>query len=64
MGLFSSDESGATTGSETMDLLQQRGSLRRLVKEALPKMRGNADWVRRAEKLLAMSNWAEYEVDH
>jgi hypothetical protein len=46
-----------------MDLLQQRGSLRRLVREALPVMRtiGNADWCDRAEKLLSFNNWAEYE---
>jgi hypothetical protein len=63
MGLHSSDESANTSPNETMDLLQQRGSLRRLVREALPVMRtiGNADWCDRAEKLLSFNNWAEYE---
>jgi hypothetical protein len=59
MGLRSDDE--GTGPHEVMDLLEQRGSLRRLVREALAHMR-EPEWKRRAEELLAMTNWQEYEV--
>lgn len=57
------DGDGGLAPSETMDLLQQRGSLRRLVREAMAGSGPHIpDWKRRAERLLAMKNWAEYEV--
>lgn len=49
--------------SEIMDLLQQRGTLRRLVQEAFDDgSQPVAGWRLRAEIVLAKNNFAEYEM--